>query len=123
MLQKQKTNVEKEKTKKGVSKEILEELHLKPCIQFKDLVAPPKPPRVKGFIYKLGQVLGGKNKRYFEMNPIEGTIIKYMSKQDYPKNPKETYCIAEIQGLTRSAPTSPQKFHFFEVIIFKIKFH
>ena len=116
MLEKQKKyTMTKEKAPKGMGKEVMKELHLKSGVDFKGLHVPPKPPRITGYVYKIGKVLGGKNRRYFEMNPIEGTLIKYMNKSDCPKNPKEIYCISEIEGLTRLAATGLQKFHFFEV--------
>ena len=93
----------------------MKELQVKPPVEYKGVRTPPKPPKIRGYLYKLGKVLGGKNKRFFELNPIEGTMIKYMGKQDCPKNPKELYCVAEIGGLTRLPTSGTQKFHFFEV--------
>ena len=117
MLEKQKTHsANKEKAQKGVGKEIMKELHLKSSVEYKGLHIPPKPPRVCGYMMKIGKVLGGKNRRYFEMNPIEGNLIKYKSKQDCPKDPTEIYGISEILGLTRLPAAGTQKFHFFEVL-------
>ncbi len=115
MLMKQKTHtVTKEKAGKA-GKELMKELHLKSSVDYKGLHIPPKPPRIIGYMFKIGKVLGGKNRRYFEMNPIEGTLIKYMRREDCPKNPKEIYCIADITGLVRLPSATGQKFHFFEV--------
>ena len=83
---------------------------------FKGVNVPPRPPRVTGYIFKIGKVLGGKNKRYFEMNPIEGTFIKYMKKEGFPKNPKQVMCISDITELTRLPTTGAQIYHYFQVI-------
>ncbi len=115
MLEKQRShNESKAKATKAAAKEVMKELHLRSGIDFKGLHVPPRPPHAAGYMFKIGKVLGGRNRRYFEMNPTEGTLIKYMTKQDCPKSPKEIYCIAEIEGLTRQATTGAQKFHFFE---------
>jgi len=123
MLQKQRNNTITEKPKAAkVGKEVMKELYLKSSVDYKGMHVPPKPPRIIGYMLKIGKVFSGKNRRYFEMNPIEGTLIKYMRKEDCPKKPKEIYCIADITGLTRLPSIPAQKFHFFEVF-FPMQIH
>ena len=117
MLEKQKTHALAKGKNGKMGKELMKELHLKSAAEYKGLQIPLKPPRITGYIFKIGKVLGGKNRRYFEMNPIEGNLIKYMRKEDCPKNPKEIYCIADITGFIRLPATGVQKFHFFEVFV------
>lgn len=116
MLAKQKKyTLSKSKSLKA-EKLIQNKLLLKLSTVFKGIHVPTRPPRVTGYIYKIGKLFGGKNRRFFEMNPIEGTLVKYMRKEDYPKKPKEIYCITDISGLVRLPNTDQQQVHFFEVL-------
>jgi hypothetical protein len=118
MLEKHSACVEaKERPGKSPGDQCMKELSVKPSIEYKGIVTPPKPPKIRGYLYKLGKVLGGKNKRFFELNPMEGTLVKYMAKQNCPKNPKELYSVAEIETLTRLPTSGAQKFFFFEVLL------
>jgi hypothetical protein len=115
MLEKHRVHVEtKEKSAKVPGDHLRKELKIKPALDHKGLLAPPKPPTIRGYLFKLGKVLGGRNKRFFELNPIEGTMAKYMGRQDCPKNPKELYCLAEIVNVTRLPASGVQKFHYFQ---------
>jgi len=49
---------------------------------------PPKTPLVKGWMYKRSEYLLQMNRRYFVLNPEEGTFIRFMKKEDYPDKPK-----------------------------------
>lgn len=47
---------------------------------------PPKPPIVKGFIEKTG-LFFRVARRYFVVNPDDGTFIRYKRFEDYPFQP------------------------------------
>ena len=115
MLMKQNTHTITRKSTK-LEREFSDDVRLKPSINYKGIHIPIRPPRITGYLFKIGKVLGGKNRRYFELNPIEGNLIKYMRKEDYPKSPKEMYCITDISNLSPHKDSGEQKFHFFEVI-------
>jgi len=91
------------------------ELGMKQSMTYKNVTIPMRPPKVTGYIFKIGKVLGGRNKRYFEMNPIECNLIKYLKKQSYPKSPKEIYCIANISNLNKISNDDSKKCHYIEV--------
>jgi len=48
---------------------------------------PPKPPIVKGWMYKRGDFLYQMNKRYFVLNADEGTLVRYSKREDCPNKP------------------------------------
>lgn len=114
MLMKQKSQMIARKSAK-VERKTAEDFYLKEAIEYKGVRIPARPPRVTGYILKIGKVLGGKNRRYFELNSIEGNLIKYMRREDYPKHPKEIYCLANILKLVRVSSSEQQKFHHVEV--------
>jgi hypothetical protein len=115
MLAKQKKHTLTKNKSLKIEKITQNKLLLKSSTVFKGIHVPTRPPRVTGYIYKIGKFFGGKNQRFFELNPIEGMLIKYMHKNDYPKKPKEIYCISDITKLVRLPHTEHQNFHFFEV--------
>jgi len=115
MLAKQKKYTLTKSKSLKVEKMIQNKLLLKLSTVFKGIHVPARPPRVTGYVYKIGKFFGGKNLRFFELNPVEGTLIKYMYKKDYPKKPKEIYCVSDITMLVRLPNTEHQRFHFFEV--------
>lgn len=117
MLTKQKSHTLTKKSAK-LERELAEDFHLKGATDYKGINMPARPPRVTGYIFKIGKVLGCRNRRYFELNPIEGQLIKYMRKEDYPKDPKEIYSLANLLDLTRINHPEQQKFHYFEVMFF-----
>lgn len=92
------------KTKKAgvLSMKVIKEYNMRAKVNYKGIELPVRPPKLTGYVLKIGKVLGGKNRRYFAMDPIEGNLIKYMHKDDFPKKPKEIYCLANICSLTRT---------------------
>eukprot|EP00826_Nyctotherus_ovalis_P002724 TRINITY_DN1054_c0_g1_i5.p1 TRINITY_DN1054_c0_g1~~TRINITY_DN1054_c0_g1_i5.p1 ORF type:complete len:126 (-),score=25.86 TRINITY_DN1054_c0_g1_i5:205-582(-) len=100
MLTKQKQYT---KTKKAevANMKIAKEYNMKPIMNYKGIIVPVRPPKIVGYIMKIGKMLGGKNRRYFAMDPIEGSLIKYMRKSDFPKKPKDIYCLANTHNLMR----------------------
>ena len=63
---------------------------------------PPKPPKAIGYVEKIGNLLPIYRMRYLEVDPFVGTIKRYKSVRDYPRNPNEiipligvTSCIKE----------------------------
>jgi len=106
---------EKNQIYKNPTEGPLKKLKIKPSREYKGLYIPHKPPRITGYLIKIGRLFGGKNKRYFGLNPVEGNLIKYKLKQDYPINTKEMYDVSAIQGLTRTTKNGTQRLHYFEV--------
>ena len=112
MLENQRSN----KSVKDKLSKVMRELHFKAPKNYKGINIPAKPPKVTGYIYKIGKMLHLKNRRYFEMDPVEGNFIKYKNKDAYPKNPKEIYCINDIKTLNRLPNSDKQKFQYFDVM-------
>ena len=50
--------------------------------------APPKPPIVMGWLYKTGPLIFNIKKRFFVLDPHDGTFIRFKSKEDYPLKPR-----------------------------------
>lgn len=99
----------------GTNMKILTEYNMKPSLNYKGIAVPMKPPKVEGYISKIGKLMKMKNLRYFCMNPIEFTFIKYIKKEDYPKKPKDVYCLYNISGLNRVIDPDTSKGYFIEV--------
>ena len=114
MLKKQKNYTMMKKTDKLYIK-IVNEYKMKPGMNYKGVDIPIRPPKIIGYIIKRGKVWGGKNRRYFELNPIESNLIKYMNKKNYPKNPKETYSLSNITNLKLSSDIDSNKLYSLEV--------
>jgi hypothetical protein len=47
---------------------------------------PPKPPKVFGYLEKMGKLVINFNKRYVEVDPIVGSMRRFKSHIDYPMN-------------------------------------
>jgi len=62
---------------------------------------PPQPPMVCGFMYKRSEYLMKMNKRYFVMNPEEGTLLRFMKVGDFPNKPREIIPLKEISSVKR----------------------
>jgi hypothetical protein len=100
MLIKQRKYTKIEKTEVANMK-IVKEYNMKPMMDYKGIKVPVRPPKIMGYAMKIGKMLGGKNRRFFALDPIEGNLIKYMQKEDFPKNHKDIYCLANITNLER----------------------
>jgi hypothetical protein len=46
-------------------------------------------PVVRGWLLKTGALLVNLKLRYFVLNPLEGTFIRYAKKEHYPNKPIE----------------------------------
>ncbi len=116
MLEKYKEYGErKAKEKKELLIEELKGMKIKPPLQYGDLFIPPKPPKVSGYLFKLGSMFGGKNKRFFVLNPRESKFAKYINEAGYPEKPRDIYSIELLQALKMKRPAPKQQFYFFEV--------
>jgi len=100
MLIKQKQYT-KAKKAEVINMNIVKEYNMKPMMDYKGIKIPVRPPKIMGYVMKIGKMLGGKNRRFFELDPIEGNLIKYIQKEDFPKNHKDIYCLANITNLER----------------------
>jgi len=86
--------------------------------QTEDKFKPPKPPIVKGFMYKRGTYFGKMNQRFMVLNPDEGTLIRYKYKEDYPNKPKEIIPLKSIEGARRmkAGPLYDKTFYYVQVL-------
>ncbi len=50
---------------------------------------PVKPPIVMGALHKMNNYFVNLKERFFVINPDEGTLIRYQSKNDFPLKPIE----------------------------------
>ena len=48
---------------------------------------PPRPPIIKGWLSKAGPFLLNMKRRFFVLDPHEGTFIRYKYEKDYPFKP------------------------------------
>ena len=88
---------------------------------------PPKPPKAIGYVEKIGNLLPIYRMRYLEVDPFVGTIKRYKSVRDYPRNPNEiipligvTSCIKEYAGnesnITNINLQNKNTFYYFSVM-------
>ena len=47
---------------------------------------PPKPPKVKGYVEKMGKFIINFSERFIEIDPIVGSFRRYKSQSYYPSN-------------------------------------
>eukprot|EP00826_Nyctotherus_ovalis_P019162 TRINITY_DN1585_c0_g1_i2.p1 TRINITY_DN1585_c0_g1~~TRINITY_DN1585_c0_g1_i2.p1 ORF type:complete len:582 (+),score=143.91 TRINITY_DN1585_c0_g1_i2:687-2432(+) len=73
---------------------------------------PPRPPMVKGHIYKLGSLLSSKHLRYFVLDPFNSTLAKYKKKGNYPHKLAAVYSLRSIKELKMTH--SEREFCYFE---------
>ena len=80
----------------------------------------PKPPIVKGWFFKRGDFLGRMNRRYFIINPDEGTFIRYAKQDDYPFKPLEVIPLKDITAAHRvnSNTQSRKDLFYIQVVMF-----
>ena len=114
MLKMQKKHILAKAQGTMINGKLIDELHFKLPMIYKGIEVPCKPPKISGYIYKIGKVLGGKNRRYFQMNPVEKTFTKYIHKEACPTHPKEVFQLADITNLIL-CPNKDPHFHYFEV--------
>ena len=48
---------------------------------------PPKPPKTNGYIEKMGKLVLNFHKRYIEIDPVGGLLLRFKTLNDYPSNP------------------------------------
>lgn len=88
---------------------------------------PPKPPKAIGYVEKIGNLLPIYRMRYLEVEPFVGTIKRYKSVRDYPRNPNEiipligvTSCIKEYSdnesNITNINLQNKNTFYYFSVM-------
>ncbi len=83
-----------------------------------DKFKPPKPPIVKGFMFKRGTYFGKMNQRFMVLDPDEGTLIRYKHKEDYPNKPKEIIPLKSIEGARRmkAGPLYDKSFYYIQIL-------
>lgn len=59
-----------------------------PCQMEYSQFAPPKPPIVMGWLFKTGPLIFNIKKRFFVLDPHDGTFIRFKRKEDYPLKPR-----------------------------------
>ena len=47
-----------------------------------------RPPIVVGWIFKTGPLIFNIKRRFFVLDPYDGTLIRYKEKEDYPLKPR-----------------------------------
>ncbi|KRX00796.1 Protein kinase-like domain [Pseudocohnilembus persalinus] len=60
---------------------------------------PVKPPLVEGQCYKHGKWVKTLRKRYYVLNPDQGTFVRYEDKQQAPLKPLQVISIKDISGI------------------------
>ncbi|CAI2381728.1 unnamed protein product [Moneuplotes crassus] len=53
-----------------------------------------------GFISRVGKYFMSSRQRYFELNPINGTFIKYKTVKDYPRKPRQIMNLLDIADIS-----------------------
>lgn len=78
-------------------------------------------PIIMGHLYKIRNLLvSGGNIRYFVLDPEDGVLIRYKTKEDFPFSPKETLNLTEIKQIKEIKPTWYMKkdMLYFEVMTY-----
>lgn len=84
-------------------------------------------PIIMGHLYKIRNLLvSGGNIRYFVLNPEDGVLIRYKTKEDFPFSPKETLNLTDIKQIKEIKPTWYMKkdmlyFEVIAILIFNFK--
>lgn len=52
-----------------------------------------------GYITRVGKYYLSSKNRYFEVNPVQGTFIKYKNYNDYPHKPRQIFKLDEISDI------------------------
>lgn len=55
--------------------------------------APPKTPIVMGWLYKTGPLIFNIKRRFFVLDPYDGTFIRFERREDYPLKPRLIYIL------------------------------
>ncbi len=50
--------------------------------------APPKTPIAMGWLFKTGPLIFNIKRRFFVLDPYDGTFIRFKSREDYPLKPR-----------------------------------
>lgn len=50
--------------------------------------APPNTPITMGWLYKTGPLIFNIKKRFFVLDPYDGTFIRFQNQEDYPLKPR-----------------------------------
>jgi tRNA A-37 threonylcarbamoyl transferase component Bud32 len=108
--------ITKEEKKLRHEIEELEGLKLRHTIMNR-LFIPPRPPKIRGYIYKVGLVFGSRKACYFVLDPFNATFTKYETKDDYPHKPKKEYLLKSMTALKMTH--SVQDYHYFEFFYVK----
>ena len=66
-----------------------------------DKYMPPKPPCVQGYLYSCGSLKFTNKKRFFVLNPDDGTLMRFENKESYPYSPKEIVPLRSIKYVQR----------------------
>jgi len=94
---------------------LLEEAIIKWDTKKQDL-RPKRIPIVKGWVHKKSEHLGKMNKRFLVLNPDEGTLIHYSSKEDYPDKPRGVIPLKRItQVKSKKAGLFNKTLFYFQV--------
>ncbi|KRX00795.1 Protein kinase-like domain [Pseudocohnilembus persalinus] len=70
-----------------------------PVRQARGIATPQRPPIVKGMAYKHGNWTLTLRKRFFVLNPDQGTLVRYKEKKYYPMKPMEVIPLKDIQNV------------------------
>lgn len=62
--------------------------------EFKDNV------KLCGYLTRVGKYYLSSKTRYFELNPIQGTFIKFRNKDDHPHRPRQIFMLDEITDVS-----------------------
>lgn len=53
-----------------------------------------------GYLIRVGRYYLSSKERYFELDPVQGTFIKYRAKEDYPHKPRQILNLEEIVDIS-----------------------
>ena len=109
---------------KKIKSEISDHISESQLSQFKFLgtlsFIPPQPARFTGYVYKKGKIFSHYNLRYIEINAVKNFFLRFLSKDDYPINPKEVLSLRNIISCSKKK-TSEEGKYYIEIIFDKIK--
>lgn len=81
-------------------------------------IIPNKPQIVIGWLYKTGPLIFNIKKRFFVLDPYDGTFIRYKEKEDYPLKPRAVIPLKDIIEVKRIENSWMMKknLYYFEMV-------
>ncbi len=110
----------REEKARAICRDIPSLLGQSPVMPEKPGLFPPRPPQVRGELFKIGRYFRQKHRRFLELDVVRMRLVKYQKREDYPERPKEMFPLLEILAVKmrkgKGGDSSPSgTYHYFKV--------